>query len=72
MTVTVPGVQVDVEKLRALRRSQVLSVRELAKEADVNKNTVYNLEHGSGNAHASTIRKLASALGVSPADLLAD
>lgn len=70
MTVTVPAVQIDVDKLKALRRERVLSIRELANAAGVNRNTVYNLEHGSGNAQAATIRKLAHALGVEPSELL--
>lgn len=70
MTVTVLGVEVDVEKLKSLRREKVLSIRELAEMAGVNRNTVYNLEHGSGNAHARTVRKLASALDIEPRELV--
>ena len=65
--------QIDGEKLRALREKKFLSHRELAKNAGVSPTTVLNLETGNVlEAQRRTIRKLAEALGVGPADLVQD
>jgi transcriptional regulator with XRE-family HTH domain len=63
-------VEVDVEKFRQLRRQRVLTMEELAKKADVGRNTVWRLEHGVMGAQPRTIRKLARALGVEPEELV--
>jgi transcriptional regulator with XRE-family HTH domain len=63
-------VEVDVEKLRELRRRRVLTMEELAKKAGVGRNTVWRLEHGVMGAQPRTIRKLATALGVEPEELV--
>ena len=65
-------VEVDVAKLRELRRRRVLTLEELAKKADVGRNTIWRLEHGVMGAQPRTIRKLARALGVEPEDLVAE
>lgn len=62
--------EVNVERLRALRNEHVLTLRELAVEADVSKDTIWRLENGHSDAHPSTIRKLAKALGVLPKELV--
>ncbi len=68
-----PGVvEVDVERIKSLRRQRVLTIRELAEKAGVSKTTISNIENGQAEAYPSTIRKLARALGVEPRDLLAD
>ena len=59
-----------MEKLRNLREQQVLSIQELADRAGVSKNTVWNLEHSRNQAYPRTIRKLATALGVEPGELV--
>lgn len=59
-----------MERLRALRNEHVLTLRELAVEADVSKDTIWRLENGHSDAHPSTIRKLAKALGVLPKELV--
>lgn len=59
-----------MEKLRELREEHALSIRELATEAEVGFSTVYRLEHGKGNAHPRTVRKLAQTLGVEPKELM--
>lgn len=59
------------EKLRVLREERFLSHRELAKIAGVSPTTVLNLETNPETmAQRRTVRKLAEALGVPPAELL--
>ncbi len=64
--------RIDGEKLRRLRDERYLSHRELATEAGVSPTTVLNLELGKGKRESQrrTVRKLAKALGVDPADLI--
>jgi transcriptional regulator with XRE-family HTH domain len=62
--------RVDGEKLRTLRERRFLSHRDLAKRADLSPTTVLNLEAGRVEAQRRTIRKLAQALGVDPAELV--
>lgn len=59
-----------MQRLRTLRREHVLTLRELADEAGVSKDTIWRLENGHSGAHPPTIRKLAKALGVQPKDLV--
>ena len=56
--------------LRELRQSRGLSQRELAKLASVSSGTVFRLENALRGAYPLTVRKLADALGVSPAELV--
>ncbi len=63
--------RVDGEKLRQLREARFLSHRDLAKRANVSPTTVLNLEAGKVEAQRRTVRKLAEALGVDPAELVA-
>jgi transcriptional regulator with XRE-family HTH domain len=60
----------DGEKLRTLREARFLSHRDLAKRANVSPTTVLNLEAGRVEAQRRTVRKLAEALGVDPAELV--
>ncbi len=60
----------DGEQLRALREARFLSHRDLAKRADVSPTSVLNLEAGRVEAQRRTVRKLAEALGVDPAELV--
>jgi transcriptional regulator with XRE-family HTH domain len=62
--------RIDGEKLRALREARFLSHRDLAKRANVSPTTVLNLEAGRVEAQRRTVRKLAEALGVGPAELV--
>ena len=62
--------EVDVAKLRELRRRRVLTLEELAQKAGVGRNTVWRLEHGMMGAQPRTIRKLARALDVEPEELV--
>jgi DNA-binding XRE family transcriptional regulator len=67
---TTPNMEVNVERLRALRIEHVLTLRELAQAAGVSKDTIWRLENGHSEAHPSTIRKLAKTLGVQPKELV--
>ena len=62
--------EVNVERLKELRRERVLSLRELEEKSGVSYNTIWRLEDGRQGAHPRTIRKLADALGVKPAELI--
>ena len=62
--------EVDVEKVKRLRKERVLTIRELADEAGVSKTTISNIENGQSEAYPSTIRKLARALEVTPSELV--
>ncbi len=62
--------EVNVQRLRELRRLRVLTLRELEEESSVSYNTIWRLENGYRQARPSTIRKLAAALGVDPAELV--
>jgi transcriptional regulator with XRE-family HTH domain len=62
--------EVDMAKLRELRRRRVLTLEELAQKAGVGRNTVWRLEHGLMGAQPRTIRKLARALDVEPEELV--
>ena len=52
--------------LRALRADRLLSIRELAQLAGVVPSSIYLIETGRVTPHASTVRRLATALGVDP------
>ncbi len=62
--------EVDVDKVKRLRKERVLTIRELANEAGISKTTISNIENGQSEAYPSTIRKLARALEVQPSDLV--
>ena len=59
-----------MERLKELRKERVLSLRELEEKSGVSYNTIWRIEDGRQGAHQRTIRTLAEALGVEPADLL--
>ena len=61
--------EVNVERLKELRRERVLSLRELG-EGGVSYNTIWRIEDGRQGAHPRTVRKLAEALGVQPSELI--
>ena len=62
--------EVNVKRLKELRRERVLSLRELEEKSGVSYNTIWRLEDGRQGAHPRTIRKIADALGVEPGELL--
>ena len=55
--------------LREIREQRVMSQRELAQASGVSATTIVNIELGKIRPHPSTLRKLAGALGVEPAEL---
>ena len=59
-----------MERLKELRREQVLSLRELEEMSGVSYNTIWRIEDGRQGAHPRTVRKLAEALSVQPAELI--
>jgi transcriptional regulator with XRE-family HTH domain len=63
-------VEVNVERLKELRREKVLSLRELEERSGVSYNTIWRIEAGRQGAQQRTIRKLAEALGVEPSELV--
>ncbi len=58
-----------MQRLRELRRERALALRELGEVSGVSLNTIWRIEAGRQGAHPRTIRKLAEALGVNPAEL---
>ncbi len=62
--------EVNVQRLRQLRRQKVLSMRELEEISGVSYNTIWRLETGKTGAQPRTIRRIANALGVDPAELV--
>jgi transcriptional regulator with XRE-family HTH domain len=69
--VKILSVEVDVRKLKELRRHKVLSMRELENLSGVSYNTIWRLETGrTTEARPRSIRALARALGVEPHELL--
>ena len=60
----------DMEKLRQLRQERALSQRALARASGVGLDTVNKVETGVRDALPTTLRKLASALGVEPCELM--
>jgi len=58
------------ERLRRLREERALRQEDLAKLAGIGKNTVNRIEKNRTEPHMTTIRKLADALKVDPAELV--
>lgn len=56
--------EVNVERLKELRRLRALSQEELAEEAGIGRATLSRIERGETGAHGRTLRKLAKVLGV--------
>ena len=60
----------DGAKLKELREDRAFSVRDLAEQAGVSTDTITALEKGRRKAWPRNVRKLATALGVQPRDLM--
>jgi transcriptional regulator with XRE-family HTH domain len=60
----------DGTKLRRLRRARALSLRDLGERSGVAFDTINRLELDKQDAQARTVRALAEALGVEPAELI--
>ena len=66
-----PDMEVDAVKLKELRERQVLSLSELEERSGVDRQIIWRIESGyQKGAHQKTIRKLATALGVEPYELV--
>lgn len=65
--------KVDGHKLKAARKRAALSLRDLAQLSGVGYVTIHRIEAGKvDDAYPSTLRKLADALRVSPAELVSE
>jgi transcriptional regulator with XRE-family HTH domain len=62
----------DAMGLRELREAHVLSQRDLAELAGVSPKTILDIEQNRIRPQPGTIRKIATALGMEPADLAAE
>ena len=58
------------ENVRRLRAEHFLSQSELAAKAGVTKITIVRVERGDYLPHPRTLRRIAEALGVQPAELI--
>jgi transcriptional regulator with XRE-family HTH domain len=61
---------VKLTRLRIVRERAALNQRELAAKAGVTSVQISRIERGDVDPYASTIRKLATALGVPPTTLM--
>lgn len=64
------GVDGQMHRLRTLRLEAALTQVELADRAGLNAATVVALEAGTRGARPPTVRKLATALGIAPRELV--
>lgn len=56
-------------RLRTVREQNAMTQEELAEKAGISRQTIINLEQGN-DARPPTVRKLATALGVKPVELM--
>lgn len=56
------------DRIRAIRGSQGLSIRDLADMADLNKSQIVRIESGQSDPHYTTLLRIARALEVSIGD----
>jgi putative molybdopterin biosynthesis protein len=61
-----------LKRLRAIREAHAMSQAELAQKAELSRATIGSLESGRAGAQYATIRRIAEALDVQPADLYGD
>src|SRR5215208_6764974 len=64
------SISINGKRLQELRVERALTLRALGERSGVAYDTINKLELGRRPAHASTIRKLADALGVEPRELM--
>ncbi len=63
-------IEIDGARLRRLRRAKALSQQDVERMTGVAQATLSDLEGGKRGARASTLRKLAEALGLEPRELM--
>lgn len=56
------------DRIRAIRESQGLSIRDLADMADLNKSQIVRIESGQSDPHYTTLLRIARALEISVGD----
>jgi transcriptional regulator with XRE-family HTH domain len=64
------SMEVNVARLKELRRLRAMSQQELADAAGVGRNTISRIERGETGAHGRTLRRVARILGVDVAELV--
>lgn len=62
--------EVNVGRLKELRKLRALSQQELAEAAGIGRATLSRIERGETGAHGRTLRKLAESLGVGVGELV--
>ena len=62
--------EVNVGRLKRLRRLRLMSQEELAEASGVGRATISRIERGETGAHGRTLRKLAATLGVGVEELV--
>ena len=62
--------EVNMERLKELRKLRALSQQELAEAAGIGRATLSRIERGETGAHGRTLRRLAQALGVGVEELV--
>jgi transcriptional regulator with XRE-family HTH domain len=62
--------EVNVERLKALRQLRALSQQELSERSGVGRATISRIERGETGAQGRTLRRLAEALGVGVEELV--
>ncbi len=62
--------EVNVRRLKELRRLRALSQEELAEDSGVGRATISRIERGLSGAQGRTLRRLAKALGVNVEELV--
>lgn len=61
---------IDIETVEKMASQQALGITALAVKAGLNPSTLFYLRKHKRNASNKTIRKLATALGVQPGDII--
>jgi transcriptional regulator with XRE-family HTH domain len=65
----VQGHETAMTTLREARLRALLSMRQLARQAELSATTIYLLETGQRTPQLLTVHKLSRALGVNPAEI---
>lgn len=62
--------EVNVERLKELRKLRAMSQEELAEAAGIGRATISRIERGETGAHGRTLRRLAGVLSVGVEELV--